>query len=254
MQAIQDTLKPTYASILKNNTNVASNSINQNTNPTGERPTLQQKLQSFTSKHSRSRSKSPTRKASKTNQQNQSNEIAALKGEIAELKQKQNSKSTEAKTCEASNSTSTGKSRITECYNIHRRNHGNLRKTIEKSIRHQSDPNGNIINLTKHSFTKVEYKLLSKNLNFISTPKVYKKNELEADLTDFFRGMKLKAYFKDTPNGENNDENRLLKQNKNKKWTPPNNYHYNKHIRRSSQKRYQAKRNSSTKKDKIQFK
>ena len=49
--AIQDTLKPTYASILKNNTNVASNSINQNTNPTGERPKLQQKLQSFTSKH-----------------------------------------------------------------------------------------------------------------------------------------------------------------------------------------------------------
>ena len=41
---IQDTLKPTYASILKNNTNVASNSINQNTNPTGERLTLQQKL------------------------------------------------------------------------------------------------------------------------------------------------------------------------------------------------------------------
>ena len=52
----------------------------------------------------------------------------------------------------------------------------NLRKTIEKSIRHQSDPNGNIINLTKHSFTKAEYKLLSKNLNFIPTPEVYNKN------------------------------------------------------------------------------
>ena len=103
---IQDTLKPTYASILKNNTNVASNSINQNTNPTGERPTLQQRLQSFTSTHSRSRSKSPTRKASKINQQNQSNEIAALKAEIEKLKQKQNSKSTEAKTHEESNSTS----------------------------------------------------------------------------------------------------------------------------------------------------
>ena len=76
---IQDTLKPTYASILKNNTNIGSKRIKQNTNPTGERLTLQQKLQSFTSKHSRSRSKSPTRKASKTNQQNQSNEIAALK-------------------------------------------------------------------------------------------------------------------------------------------------------------------------------
>ena len=81
-RTVQDTLRPTYASILKNNTNIASNSIKQNTNPTGERPTLQQKLQSFTSKHSRSRSKSPTRKASKTNQQNQSNEIAALKAEI----------------------------------------------------------------------------------------------------------------------------------------------------------------------------
>ena len=104
--AIQDTLKPTYASILKNNTNVASNSINQNTNPTGERPTLQQKLRFFTLKHSRSRSKSPTRKASKTNQQNQSNEIAALKTEIEVLKQKQKSKSTEAKTHKESNSTS----------------------------------------------------------------------------------------------------------------------------------------------------
>ena len=57
-------------------------------------------------KHSRSRSKSPTRKASKTNQQNQSNEIAALKTEIEVLKQKQKSKSTEAKTHKESNSTS----------------------------------------------------------------------------------------------------------------------------------------------------
>ena len=85
---MQDTLKPTYASILKNNTNVASNSINQNTNPTIDRPTLQQKFRSFTSKHSRIRSKSPTKKVSKTNQQNQSNEIAASKAEIEQLKQK----------------------------------------------------------------------------------------------------------------------------------------------------------------------
>ena len=28
------------------------------------------------------------------------------------------------------------------------------RKALEKSLRHQSDSNGNIINLTKHSFTK----------------------------------------------------------------------------------------------------
>ena len=101
------TLKPTYASILKNNTNIASNSINQNTNRTGERSTLHQKLQSFTSKHSRSRSKSPSKKASKTNQQNQSNEIAALKAEIEELKQEKQSRSnTEAKTHKETNSTS----------------------------------------------------------------------------------------------------------------------------------------------------
>ena len=32
-------------------------------------------------------------------------------------------------------------------------------------------------------------------------------------------------YFKDTPNNENDDESRLFKQNKNKKWTPLNNHH-----------------------------
>ena len=35
----------------------------------------------------------------------------------------------------------------------------------------------------------------------------------------------FKAYFKDTPNDKNDDESRLFKQNKNKKWTPPNNHH-----------------------------
>ena len=38
-----------------------------------------------------------------------------------------------------------------------------------------------IFNLTKHSFTRAEYKLLNKNLNFVPTPKVYNKNELDAD-------------------------------------------------------------------------
>ena len=47
----KDTLKSKHASILKNNTNIASNSINQNTSQTRERPILKQKLQSFTSKH-----------------------------------------------------------------------------------------------------------------------------------------------------------------------------------------------------------
>ena len=70
---IQDTLTPTYGNIVKNNTNIESKNISHNTNRTGERPKLQQKLQSFTSKQSINRPKSPTGKASKTNQQNQSN-------------------------------------------------------------------------------------------------------------------------------------------------------------------------------------
>ena len=110
----------------------------------------------------------------------------------------------------------------------HQRNHenfGNLWKAIEKSVRHQSDPNRNIINITKHSFIKTEYKLLNKNLHFIPTPKVYNKNELDADLNDFFRHIKLKASLEDTSNNKNDDESRLFKQNKNKNWTPPNNHH-----------------------------
>ena len=111
---IQHTLKPIYASILKNNSNIASNGIKQNADRTGETPTLQQKLQSFPLKYSRSRSKSPTKKASKTNQQNQSNEIAELKGGIEELKQqKQNTNNAEVKTHEKTNSTSE-KSKITQ--------------------------------------------------------------------------------------------------------------------------------------------
>ena len=90
--------------------------INPNTNGTGERPTLQANLHSYTSKHSRRTSKSPTRKAWKISQQNQSNKIAALKAEIEELKQqKQNRNNTKAKTNEETDSNRqrpTGKSRM----------------------------------------------------------------------------------------------------------------------------------------------
>ena len=74
-----------------------------------------------------------------------------------------------------------------------------------------------MINLTKHSSTKTKYKLFIKNLNFIQAPNIYNKNELDADLNDFFRCIKLKAYFKDTTNNKINDGSRFFKQNKNKK-------------------------------------
>ena len=39
----------------------------------------------------------------------------------------------------------------------------------------QSDPNGNVINLSDYSFTKVHYKYINKNLNFYPIPGYYKK-------------------------------------------------------------------------------
>lgn len=41
----------------------------------------------------------------------------------------------------------------------------------------QSDPNGNVINLSDYSFTKVQYKYINKNLNFYPIPGYYKKKD-----------------------------------------------------------------------------
>ena len=38
---------------------------------------------------------------------------------------------------------------------------------------------------------------MNKNLNFIPTPSIFNKNELNKELDDLFRLIKLKAYFKD---------------------------------------------------------
>ena len=54
------------------------------------------------------------------------------------------------------------------------------------------------IYLTACSFLKKEYILLNKNLNFIPTPKAYKKTKFDNDLNNFFRLIKLKAHLKQT--------------------------------------------------------
>lgn len=100
--------------------------------------------------------------------------------------------------------------------------------TYEKRLKSHLDINliQKEIQLTKHSFIKTKYKLWNNNLNFIPTLKVYNKNEPGTDLiNDFLRHISLKAYLKDTPKNKNDDECRLFKQNKDKKWTPPNNHH-----------------------------
>ena len=54
-----------------------------------------------------------------------------------------------------------------------------------------------MVNLSKHSLSFHVYKLVNKNLNFISTLKRYNKNQLPSDTQNFFCPIKLQAHFKD---------------------------------------------------------
>ena len=78
--------------------------------------------------------------------------------------------------------------------------------------------------MTSFSFSKNVYKLLNKNLSFIPTPKLYNKKELKNDLDVFFRRIKLKAYFKDSPNETNSKKSELYFPSKTN-WTPKDNHH-----------------------------
>ena len=55
--------------------------------------------------------------------------------------------------------------------------------------------------------------------------KVNNKNELDNNLNNFLRLIKLEAHFKDSINNDTNDKNRMFKENKNKDWTPSKNHH-----------------------------
>ena len=82
-----------------------------------------------------------------------------------------------------------------------------------------------MINLSKHSFSKDTYKLLNKNLSFIPTPGIYSKSKLNDELQNFYRLIKLKAYFKDTESTTKKDENKIFIPEKQKPWTPSRNHH-----------------------------
>ena len=74
------------------------------------------------------------------------------------------------------------------------------------------------------AFTKDIFKLLNKNLNFISMFKT-KKQKLYIEMESFFRLVKLKAYFKDQYNHKLNTDDQNFKPQSNKKWTPNKNHH-----------------------------
>ena len=111
---------------------------------------------------------------------------------------------------------------------FHSTNNGNftkLQRTIKTSLKQRHDPDGCVINLSKHSFSKDTYKLLNKNLSFIPTPDIYSKSKLNDDLQNFYRLIKLKAYFKDTESTTKKDENTIFIPENQKPWTPSQNHH-----------------------------
>ena len=62
-------------------------------------------------------------------------------------------------------------------------------------------------------------------MNFIPTPDVYNEQKLDKELQNFYRSIKLKAYFKNTENQQPNDENQIFKAKTKEKWTPAENHH-----------------------------
>ena len=96
--------------------------------------------------------------------------------------------------------------------NIHKHNYGNftrIRNTIHKTEVFNTDPFGNVINLSKKSFTYNEFKLLNRNLNFIPNPGKYNPFNFELDIQWFYRTIMLKTHFGHNikPSIDNNEYN-----------------------------------------------
>ena len=92
---------------------------------------------------------------------------------------------------------------------IYSKNHGNLirlRKTITRSILLRNNPNENVINLSKYSFTNEQYSLLNKKLNFFPTPWYYNKEELKQDIKSFTRKIKSRGHFYDSNENQQADQ------------------------------------------------
>ena len=60
-------------------------------------------------------------------------------------------------------------------------------------LAYRSESFGNILNLSKHSFSLNTYNLVNRNLNFIPSPKQYSLKELDTDTENFFCLSKLRV-------------------------------------------------------------
>ena len=88
-------------------------------------------------------------------------------------------------------------------------------------LERRSDSFGDILNLSKHSFSLNTYKLLSKILNFVPTPKQYSQKQLDTDTRNIFRLLKLRALFKGVNVTKMSDQlYQPFKVKTKRKWTP----------------------------------
>ena len=97
--------------------------------------------------------------------------------------------------------------------------HRQIGKQFQNITRTLSDPNGAVVNLSNKKFTKHEFELLNKNLNFCPRPNQFNKSNFKKDLQVFFRRVKLKAHFQNNQPYEPSEED-LFGPPKDSTWTP----------------------------------
>ena len=86
---------------------------------------------------------------------------------------------------------------------------------LSSNVKTKLDPFGNVVNLYDKPFSKSEFCLLNKNLNFCPRPNKFNKQKFNKDLLEFYRNIKLRAHFGST---ENNSNEPRFKSNSN--WLP----------------------------------
>ena len=62
----------------------------------------------------------------------------------------------------------------------------NLGENFKAFLEQKKNPCGQVVNLSKKAFSKYEYSLLNKGLNFCPTPKQYNRASVNKDLEKFF--------------------------------------------------------------------
>ena len=113
-----------------------------------------------------------------------------------------------------------------ESYNrdkLHRKDCENIKRpwrTIENTIKFQSDRTRKVVNLSKKTFSKETFQLSHKNLNFVLKPKVCNKHKLNEEME-----IKLRGYFKDLNEDAVPTEEIILKPTSHKKWASNKNHH-----------------------------